>query len=125
MTNNQTPTTKAAHPISLVEKIYKVAGAVVAYKVKDILSRPIEFKSFELIPTPTHIREGMEASDQECPDKVGVIGAEVDGQIAAVVSLSQALNDQLESVKGYMPFVSTIELKSSKSGRTYPQVQIG
>lgn len=124
MTNN-TNTHTAPVALSLIEKLYGVVGAQVAYKVKDVLDRPILIESFALIPTPDHIRAGMENSDQEAPETVGVIGAQVDGQSAVIVSLSGALNDQMKSLTDYFPFVAPISLKEARSGRTYPQVAIG
>lgn len=124
MTNNNNQTATVAPILSLIERIYGVEGAKVAYKVKDVLGLPIEIRSFRAIPTPQHIRDGMEASDQETPEMIGVIEAQVDGVSAVIVSLSQALNDQMTGIAAYCPFVAPIELKSAKTGRTYPQVSL-
>ncbi len=126
MTNNNTAPKLAAPNgmMTLIEKKYGVPGAVVAYRSAELVDRPFIFQSFAIMATPDHIREGMEAMSQECPDTVGIIDAEVDGAHAVVVCLNPALSDQLAKLVADMPFVSTLVERVSKQGRKYLQVSL-
>lgn len=112
-------------PASLAEKIYKVPGATKAYRTEEWADKgPVQFTSIAIMPTPAHIRAGMEANDNDCPETIGVAGILVDGKPAALVILSAPLTDQLLQLAEYLPFSAAIEKRKSKAGYSYYQAKL-